>query len=108
MGGLLAIVAQEAVGIVGAASEYRTDGCDRHLEFLLLPLGYEGQGTARLLGALAPSNSLQWPQERGLAALALESYRFLITDAAISPPPAQFVVEKRGRPNLVVYEGGQR
>ena len=107
MGGLLAIVAQEAVGIVGSASESSSDGCDRHLELLLVPLGHEGQGTARLLGALAPSNSLQWPRERDLAALALDSYRFLIADAAI-PPPAQVVVEKRGRPNLVVYEGGQR
>jgi hypothetical protein len=107
MGGLLAIVAEEAVGIVGSASESTADGCHRHLELLLLPLGHEGQGTARLLGALAPSNSLQWPRERDLAALALDSYRFLIADAAI-PPPAQVVVEKRGRPNLVVYEGGQR
>ena len=83
MGGLLAIVAQEAVGIVGSASESSSAGCDRHLELLLVPLGHEGQGTARLLGALAPSNSLQWPQERGLAALTLDTYRFLIADAAI-------------------------
>ena len=107
MGALLAIVAEEAVGVVGSASASRAEGCDRHLELLLLPLGHEGQGTARLLGALAPGDSLQWPRERGLAALTLGSYRFLVADAVISPP-AQVVVEKRGRPNLVVYEGGQR
>jgi hypothetical protein len=104
---LVAIVAQETIGVIANASELNGTGSAPSLELLLLPLGNEGRGTARLLGALAPMGPPHWLGTRVLGVLALGSYRFLNVEAA-SSPPQQLIAQKRTRPNLVVYDGGQR
>lgn len=98
---LLAIVTDEAIGVAATASELTAD--ERCLEMLLLPLADEEGGTARVLGALVPSDPFAWLGRRALGPLTLGSYRFLHGDVAVpGPPPAA----KRARPNLVVHEGG--
>jgi hypothetical protein len=101
---LIAIVADESVGVVASAGELSAtrDPC---LELLLLPLGCEGRGAARLLGALAPSNPPHWLGRRTLGGLSLGSYRFI---GRAGPARAQMIPPRPVRPNLVVYEGGQR
>jgi hypothetical protein len=100
---LLTIVTVEAIGVAATASELTAGERDRCLEMLLLPLADEGGGTARVLGALVPSDSLAWLGRRALGPLILGSYRFLHCEVAVRAlPPA----EKQARPNLVVYEGG--
>jgi hypothetical protein len=63
---LLAIVANEAVGVVASAERAATTHLDdmatTKLELLLLPLGYHGRTDARVLGALTPTDpaSCSW------------------------------------------------
>ena len=102
---LLAIIAEECIGMVASASEVGESATS--VELILLPLGYQGgSGTARFLGALAPNDPPHWLGSRVLGALALGTYRFLGDTRAI-PAIAQ-ITDKRARPNLVVYDGGQR
>ena len=102
---LIAIIAEESVGVVASASELSVTRRDPCLELLLLPLGCEGRGTARLLGVLAPSDPPHWLGRRALGDLMLGSYRFV---GRAGPPRAQMIPDRPVRPNLVVYEGGQR
>jgi hypothetical protein len=104
---LLAIVTLEPVGVVGSASELGMAEREGYLELLLLPLGHGGRGTARILGALVPSDPIDWVARRVRAPLTLGSYRFVNFDIA-APGPAPMLAERRGRPRLVVYEGGRR
>jgi hypothetical protein len=104
MGELLAIVAEECIGMVASAREVGESATS--LELMLLPLGYQGgSGTARFLGALAPNDPPHWLGSRVVGALTLGTYRFLGHTGAI-PVVAQ-ITPQRARPNLVVYDGGQ-
>jgi hypothetical protein len=103
---LIAILAQEPVGLVASASESRAaPRGDPALELLLLPLGYHGRTDARMLGALAPSEPAAWLGTRVMRDLVPGAYRFLGRTA--SPPgcPREFA-GARIRHGFVVYEGG--
>ncbi len=103
---LVTIVAEESTGLLAGASELSAPHSS--LELLLLPLGHQGGGgTARFLGALAPTDPTHWLGGRALGALALGTYRFLCPTRAI-PAVTQITAEKPVRPNLVVYQGGRR
>jgi hypothetical protein len=104
---LIAIIAHESVGVVASASELSAARRGPWLELLLLPLGCPGRTDARVLGALAPSELLDWLGTHALCDLALGTYRFLGRTAAASPVP-QVIQDARGPHGFVVYEGGQR
>lgn len=102
---LLAIIAEECIGMVASASE--VGETTTSVELILLPLSHQGgSGTARFLGALAPNGPPHWLGSRILGALALGTYRFLGHTCAI-PAIAQ-ITGGGARPNLVVYDGGRR
>jgi hypothetical protein len=104
---LISVIADESVGVVGSASEQFSDAQTLRFEFLLLPLSLHGAGIARLLGALVPADPPAWPSARGLANLALGSYRFIggLCSAGLLPGR---LLERRGDRQFVIYEGGQR
>jgi hypothetical protein len=104
---LITVIADESVGVVGSASEQFSDAQMLRFEFLLLPLSLHGAGIARLLGALVPADPPAWPSTRGLANLALGSYRFIGGLCSAGLVPGR-LLERRGDRPFVVYEGGQR
>jgi hypothetical protein len=104
---LISVIADESVGVVGSASEQFSDAHTLRFEFLLLPLSLHGAGIARLLGALVPADPPAWPSTRGLANLALGSYRFIGGLCSAGLVPGR-LLERRGDRRFVVYEGGQR
>jgi hypothetical protein len=71
---LIAIVADESVGLVAAAG---AGDALLGLELLLLPLSHHGQGDARLLGALAPSEPPPWLGTHALRDLTLGTHRYV-------------------------------
>jgi hypothetical protein len=102
---LIAVVAQEAVGLVASTSESRSAPRGPALELLLLPLGYHGRTDARMLGALAPSEPPAWLGTRILCDLVPGAYRFLGRTAA-APGVPRDLPEVHIRHGFVVYEGG--
>ena len=104
---LISVIADESVGIVGSASEQFSDAHTLRFELLLLPLSLHGAGIARLLGALVPADPPAWPSTRGLANLALGSYRFIGGLCSAGLVPGR-LLERRSDRRFVVYEGGQR
>jgi len=96
---LIAIVADESVGVVAAAS---AGDAPLGLELLLLPLSHHGQGDARLLGALAPSEGTH-----ALRDLTLGTHRYVgPTIAGNVRPFAPVMPRGRLRHGFVVYDGG--
>jgi hypothetical protein len=104
---LISVIADESVGVVGSASEQFSDPHTLRFELLLLPLSLHGAGIARLLGALVPADPPAWPSTRGLANLALGSYRFIGGLCSAGLVPGR-LLERRSDRRFVVYEGGQR
>ena len=106
---LLAVVADEATGIVAAAKGSSTEGWPVDLELMLLPLAHRGDTHARMIGALAPLTSPFWLGASTLGALTLGSMRHL--DPAIeAPTAARLVVGAEGlarRGAFTVYQGGR-
>ena len=57
---LLAVVADEATGMVAAAKGRTAEGWSQDLELVLLPLAHRGDTHARMIGALAPLTAPFW------------------------------------------------
>jgi hypothetical protein len=104
---LLAVVANETVGVVARACGTVADVVE--LELLLLPLSHGGRGDARVLGALAPAEVPHWIGARALGGLILGTRRYLGVDVPLRAAPAVAAGTPRGRiiHGLVVYDGGQ-
>ncbi len=104
---LLAIVADEAVGVVASAAG--ASPADAALELVLLPLSHRGRTDARLLGALAPREPPAWIGIHALAGLTLGTHRYV--GGPLSGPGVPPVVPPRHdgriRHGFVVYDGGQ-
>jgi len=97
---LLAIVTEETVGVVASTVATGPSAVKLQLELLLLPLSQRGPGTARLLGALAPSEPPPWLGRHTLSGLTLGTHRYLgpavaaKTPAPIAPRPAERPMER--------------
>jgi hypothetical protein len=107
---LLAIVAQESVGVVASVAGASADGAAVSLELLALPLSHHGQTDARLLGALAPSEPPSWLGASAVVDLRLGTHRYLGPAVAPLPAPrslAPVMPDGRARHGFVVYDGGQ-
>jgi hypothetical protein len=117
---LLAIVADESVGVVASAEGTGAAGAALSLELLLLPLRHHGQSDARLLGALAPSEPALWLGTHALSDLTVGTHRYVgpavageaRTVVPLRPPqpprpPRPLRPLGRLRHGFVVYDGGQ-
>jgi len=103
---LLHIVAQDSVGVVAGARGENAEGSALALELLLLPLSHCGRTDARVLGALAPTETPYWLGTHALGRLTLGTLRYLGPGLDCAPRvlPLPSGHSRRG---LVVYDGGQ-
>lgn len=109
LGQLLAAVADDATGVVAAASGRTGEGWAQDLELMLLPLAYRGKTHARMIGALAPLAAPFWLGASRLGALKLGSVRHL-HPALEAPAAARLVAGAQGlarRAVFTVHEGGR-
>jgi hypothetical protein len=106
---LLAVVAQETIGVVISARGENVEGVPLDMEVLILPLSHHGRSGARVMGALAPAETPYWLGTSSLGPLTLRTHRYLdpslTVDASSSlRPPAPTGRIRRG---LTVFDGGQ-
>jgi hypothetical protein len=110
---ILAIVAQETIGVVLSARGQSVankvgPGGTLDFEVIILPLSHRGRTDARAVGALAPVETPYWLGTSALGPLTLGTHRYLdpgLTTQAPRPRQAQALGHiRRG---LVVYDGGQ-
>jgi hypothetical protein len=104
IGDLLAIVAEEMVGVVAGASAHTREGLHADLELLLLPLRHRGRGQTRMIGTLAPLEPPFWLGATRVEHLQLRAWRHL--DAAETRRLPR-VVRASHAHGLVVYDGGR-
>lgn len=107
--GLLAILGEEAAGVVAAVTARTADDNTATAELLLLPLRHAGDMRRRVLGALAPAAVPIWIGASPVQSLALGSFRHLGSGAkAAAAPPLVAVEAKPATPRkLVVFPGGR-
>jgi hypothetical protein len=106
---LLAIVGEEAVGVVAGARGHTREGYAADLELLLLPLRHRGRPGRRVLGVLAPVAVPFWLGSSRLEPLSLGSLRHL-GSAVDTVAPSRLLAtvgRERTRHGLVVYDGGR-
>jgi hypothetical protein len=106
---VLATVATESVGVVAGASGRSCEGAALELEFLVLPLAHRGGASARILGALVPTEVPVWLGAEMLGPLTLGTIRYLGPQTGpYSVPRAAPALPSnaRVRHGLVVYDGG--
>jgi hypothetical protein len=104
---LLAIVADEGVGVVASAGGMSATGAELSLELLLLPLSY-GRSDERVLGALAPSEPPPWLGTHAFSDLNVGTHRYVgSTVVENTRSIAPLTPLGRSRHGFVVYDGGQ-
>ena len=106
---VLATVATESVGVVAGASGRSSEGAALELEFLVLPLAHRGGASARVLGALVPTEVPFWLGAEMLGPLTLGMIRYLGPQTGpYSVPRAAPALPSnaRVRHGLLVYDGG--
>ena len=101
-------VAEETAGAVASVTGVNGDGESVLLEMMLLPLGYEGRTSPRLLGSIVTVAAPYWLGTRRIETLALGGLRYV--GPVIDPvAPPRFVAGSNnplsGR-GFVVYQGG--
>ena len=106
---LVAIVADEAVGVVAAAAGRTADGHAADLELLLLPLRHRGRLQGRMIGVLTPLAVPFWLGSSALSAMTLGNRRHVgpAVETVAAPLLAATPPRRRGAHGLVVYEGGR-
>jgi len=106
---LVAIVAEETVGVVASVAGAGLGHASLGLELLLLPLSHHGRSDARVLGALAPSEPPVWMGTGMLRDLTVGTHRYVgaTVDHARSAVPHPGRILGRLRHGFVVYDGGQ-
>lgn len=104
---LLAITAQESVGIVAAVTGNADYQATLDLELTLFPLLHHGRTHGRLVGSLAPLRAPYWLGLHPLKSLTLGRYRYLgptlnAPAPKLTPRPSAATFEP-----LRVYQGGK-
>jgi hypothetical protein len=109
LGELLAIVADESIGVVASAEGQSEDGATLELELLTLPLTHRGRTDARVIGALVPVAAPYWLGFSTLGPLTLKTHRYLDPGLANQHAPRLVAAPPTGRirHGLMVYDGGQ-
>lgn len=106
---LLATVATETLGVVAGASGRSHEGTTLGLELLVLPLAHRGTASARMLGALVPTEVPYWLGSHTLGRLTLGTIRYLSPETSPYAAPRRALAlpsDARIRHGLVVYDGG--
>ena len=106
----LATVATETIGVVAGASAKNREGLQLDLEFLVLPLAHRGSPSARILGALVPTEVPYWLGTEALGTLTLGMIRYLGPQTGPFARPRGTPVspvDRRLRHGLVVHDGGR-
>lgn len=106
----LATVATETIAVVAGATGKNHEGLPLQLEFLVLPLAHRGSPSARILGALVPTEVPYWLGSEALGALTLGTIRYLGPQTGPGLPLGDAPVPTLGRRlrhRLVVHEGGR-
>jgi len=98
--------------VAGAGAFSSTSDRAMDMELLLLPLRHYGKTHSRLLGSLAAFDHVSWFGRTPASTLELKSLRVVTPQApaAICLPPLSGMFAgsaAKGRPRLVVYEGGK-
>jgi len=106
---LLAVMAEESVGVVASVSAVSANASSLELELLMLPLSHRGRMDARILGGLVPTERTRWLGANAVTGLTLGTLRYLGTDVATIAAPRVVPDPPRGRirNGLTVYDGGQ-
>ncbi len=106
---LLAIVADESVGVVAGVTGRSGDGPEIELELLLLPLARRGHARLRALGVLAPTAIPYWMGARPVLELTLGALRHIGPEVAAAAAPRILAAPEgsRMRHGFVVYDGGR-
>jgi len=110
---ILAIVAQETIGVVLSARGQSVankvgPGGSLNFEVIILPLSHRGRTNARVVGALAPVETPYWLGTSALGPLTLGTHRYLDPGLTTQAPhPRQVQSLGHIRRGLVVYHGGQ-
>jgi hypothetical protein len=95
---IIAIVAEETLGVIAGVTATRDDGTKAHLEILLLPFAARPHTPVSVTGVLAPFDN-----ECGrLGAFTLASHRYLHQPEKLLPRAIRKLQVARG---LMVYEG---
>jgi hypothetical protein len=110
---LMDTLEHEVSGAVAHVTGKNVEGQTLAFEMLLLPLGHRGRMPGRMLGSLAPLEYPYWLGARPLAALRLESLRFLGPRVDLVPAPRfaaapPVAAPPATRPFLVVHQGGRQ
>jgi hypothetical protein len=103
---LLAIVADQSVGMIARMAALGVSDAALSLDLLLLPLSHRGQADARLLGALVPSEPPLWLGTHALSDLKVETYRYVGPIAGRIPSYGTPMPRGRQQHGFVVYDGG--
>jgi len=106
---LLAVVTDEATGVVAGLTARTEDGAKADLELLLLPLAHVGHARIRAIGVLAPTVPPWWLGAKPVAALTLGTLRHTGIDADISIAPRMTAAAAGSRVShgFVVHSGGR-
>jgi hypothetical protein len=106
LGDILAILADESVGVVAGVHAQNSAGAPLDLELLLLPLSARRPAHARAIGVLAPIHVPDWLGMKPLCGLVLGSHRH-VGPALERRLPRFIAALGRSRHGFVVYEGGR-
>ena len=105
---LISVVTEEKVGIVASVTGATSDDtlAPVGLEMILLPLGYQTRGDARVMGAMAPMSVPYWLGAKAVGPLTLGMFRHI---GASGDAAAQAFKAAAGRVKhgLTVYDGGR-
>jgi hypothetical protein len=106
---LIAIVADEVLGVVAGATGYTAEGYTIDLELLLLPLRHRGNTHARQIGVLAPLIAPYWLGSSPVQVLTLGAHRHVGTpaDAEVAQHGYSALHGTRSRHGFIVYDGGR-
>jgi len=106
---LVAIVAEETVGVIAGIHGRTTEGFATELELLLLPLCHRGNINRRMVGILAPSEVPFWLGSSQLGPIALGSLRHIgpSIETVAAPRFAATARPEQLRQGFVVYDGGR-
>ena len=102
---LVAMVAEDVLGVIAGAAGHTREGLRTDLELLLLPLRYRGRTQARMIGTLAPLEPPFWIGSDRVCLLRLGVWRH-VGSATELHRLAPLVPGPR-RPRLIVHEGGR-
>lgn len=107
---LVAVVADETIGVVAGASGRTAEGFANDLELLLLPLRHRGKAGARMIGVLTALAPPVWLGSSRLEGIALGTLRHLgpNVDTTAAPSFAAPAGSSRLRRGFIVLQGGRQ